>query len=481
MKNILVITTGTRDVQLNINSFDENILGWNEGYTEVYLKTDSINKIRTNKNPDFPDSLVITQPRQDGQTIQMNLDWESFLCYPIIDNAIEFLLEQKKTLHHILIVVTNQELEIVQSKMDTLFFGDLIKNYLLKKFSGTQIVPLLKTLQIKKDVTNPDALYPFMEKSAPELFGPPKQDIDKVYLLAQGGVDQINQTLTLQLIRYFQHKVVQLQKAEGKAIKELNFPRLFLNDLTREKLVKHIKDFNFELIVPSISDNEEILNLAKFSERRLELDYDSKYQTEYIRKEWLPIESTDGKLKDLYLSAKINFYRKVYSVYLWKLFTLSENMLLPFINEFFKIDVESIYNKKYKNASENAEWTLVLKRIPGLYEKLSKDGVFLNNPNRIAFAKILCFLKRKKHLTEDTVARFDSVQKISSMLNILNDKRNDIAHYLRPLRPADIEQVFSNGQRIEDLNGALDAYFELDSSSDFGVFSDIQKRLLEIA
>lgn len=480
-KNILVITTGTRDVQLNINSFNSNVVECADDFTEVFLKADPANKIRSSRNLDFPNSLVISLPRKDGEVLLKNPKWKPFLSFPIISSAFNYIKKQEKSLHHILIVVTNQSEHNAHSRGDTLFFGRLIEGFIEDAYKEDLDRPAIEFLEITQDVTNPDVLYPQMEEAAPRLFGIDPSFIDKVFLLAQGGIDQINQTLTLQLIRFFRHKVVQLQKPEGQEVSKLNFPTLFLNDLAREQLTKHIRDYNFGLIVPPLSDKEEILSLASFAERRLELDYDEKYRNDYVKETWLPDENITGRLKDLFLSAKIQFHRKAYSVYLWKLFTLSENILHPFINNFFEIDVDSFYDKSYKIGSENSQWVAILKRVPGLYEKLSKDKINLNNPNRMAFVKTLSFLSKKGKLTEEMNQRFQEVQSICNTLSMLNNKRNDIAHYLRPLRPSDIESELPNGKSIEDLNSALDGYFGLENQSDMGIYTGIRDRLLELA
>lgn len=480
-ENILVITIGTRDVQLNVSKLNSDILTWSEDFSQIFLKKESSYVIRTFRNSDFPETLVISQPRLDGEVILLSPEWEKFLCFPIIEDTINFFYRAGNSLQFILIVVTNQAETIPQRRTDTLFFGRIVKRFLENRFKIYSNQPTVEILEIKQDVTNSDILYPFMEKAAPNLFKLNPENIDKVYLLAQGGIDQINQALTLQLIRYFRHRLIQLQKAEHVDVQELIFPRLFLNDLSREQLIKHIADYNFELITPAISNNEEILNIAKFAERRLELDYNDKYRNQYVIEEWHTEDTVEGRLKDLYLSAKMHFRRKVYSVYLWKLFTLSENILHPLINQIFNIDVEGLFNKKIKSDDENPTWILVLKGIPGLYEKLVKDKVYLNNPNRRAFAKTLSYMKKKGLLDPTTSQRFTELQQICKTLDLLNDKRNDIAHYLRPLRHSDIEETLSDGSKIEDLNSALDNYFFLTGSSDFGIYNDIQKKLFRIA
>ncbi len=481
LKNVLVITTGTRDVQLNIKSFNKDLIEWNEAFSHVSLITEPKNIIHTYKSSEFPDSLAIVNPRSDGEKVFQNLEWDQFLCFPIIENSLDFFLKSNKSIHYILIVITNQNLCVPQSRTDTLFFGQIIKRFICKKLNLKYDPAPIEFLEIKDDVTDPDTLYPFMEKAAPGLFNLPVQEIEKVYLLAQGGIDQINQTLTLQLIRFFRNKVIQLQKAEGKEVKQLLFPELFLNDLTREQLRKHINDFNFELVTPDLTGNDEILNLAEFADKRLGLDYDARFQYPCVKTDWLPDNTIECRLKDLYLSAKIHFRRKVYAVYLWKLFTLSENILHPFINRLFETNIDNLYDKNFKNDQENPEWINKLKQFDGLYEKLKKDKILLNNPNRVAFIKILSYLSKKGKLDETTKQKFEEVHKICKSLNTLNNKRNDIAHYLRPLRSSDIEEGFSNGKRIEDLNLEIDRYFGLDGPEDFGVYNAIQERLLEIS
>lgn len=482
--NILVITIGTREVQIHKDQFPNDIFEIDENYKWIQPKQEPENKIAVYSNQDFPKYLSFSEPRKVGEAFDNHEAWQEYICFPIIQPLLDYLNDKQVILHYVLLVDTDQEETFKQRAKDTLFFSHLVQNQILKSFSRQKTSIQFETITVKKDVTNIDKLYPLMESKGRHLFQLKYEDIDQVYLFPQGGIDQINQSLMLKLIQHYRNKVIQFQNAENNQVIPLKFPAWFIRDLNREKLRKHIYDFSFSLVDISLTDDQRTLEISEFASRKLELDFSASYITKNILKEWIEINNEENKIKNLYIAAKINYYRKEYSAYLWKLFTLSENFFKIYVAKYFDVNLDLLYDKKCKPGEENAPWVNILKSEEGLYEKLtikskSNDkSVDLNNPNRLVFKKILSFLNTKDKLPMSK-EEYDLQSVVFNRMDKLSDLRNDIAHYLRPLKEDDLLIDLGKGYFIPDLNNDIDKIFKLKDIKDFGIYSNIKDYLLE--
>jgi hypothetical protein len=183
-------------------------------------------------------------------------------------------------------------------------------------------------------------------------------------LLPQGGIDQINHAITLQLIQRFKHKVRLFQQPDGLAPTELSFTHAFLNDLNKQKILKHLEDFQFgllsELLLEGFSEKDKIYNLAKYAYQKLNLNYTAFPQG--IEKKYKESISVWVRCKDLYISAKINFKVGDYGNYLWKLYTLYENLYRAKCEEYIG-ETQNFYHQKYDydRTLTNNEWIDFLK------------------------------------------------------------------------------------------------------------------------
>ena len=98
---------------------------------------------------------------------------------------------------------------------------------------------------VTKDVTNIDLLYEYFAKELKDLFLLPFEEIRQIFLLPQGGIDQINTALTLKIIEHFKGKVTQLQNAENSEVIALDFPRRFIQNLNKHKVLELVKNYDF--------------------------------------------------------------------------------------------------------------------------------------------------------------------------------------------------------------------------------------------
>jgi hypothetical protein len=486
MNNYLIITIGTRDVQLRKNLL-ETLPGWSmeprkKGTFEVTAITKNGIEIEASYNKDFPDYFMCS-PRISGQVIAKNLAmYEEVLDFPLIRPVLDDLWSKNVTISKVLLIYTDQQTgydkKIVKSNNynnDTIYFREIIQKTIYKH-------PLLTNAEfddyvIWEQVANIDYQYDhFAEAHKDLLLGDPEQ-VKQIFLLPQGGIDQINQAITLQLIQAFKHKVKLLQKAEGTAVQELNFTSRFLNDLNKQKIIKHLEDYDFGMIDKNLHSNKNVYHLAQYASKRLNLlNNQNKVHLDILQKEgnymYLDlVNSNYSKLIDYYLSSKISLKHQEFNTFLWKMYTLNENLFTIKIEEKLG-NIGSYYNPIYGNNEENTKWVEKLEQTDStLLSTLRKNKVWLNNPSRKASFILLPIL-----FPEDKYLPI--YVRLAEKLELLSKKRNSLAHGLGATDKNQINQLLGNDYSIDKLLNDLDQLFELESP--FGIYDQIRQEIEEL-
>jgi hypothetical protein len=480
MQNIFIITLGTREVQFKKDLLKEAGFEIPEEDRDMLKHPASeIPLFKVERNYNYPDYLCCYEPRTAGEIIIHNWDmFHKVVELPLIDNAYETILKDEPIDQLILVYTDQHDLDLSNHQhkrnftRDTVHFREIIRKHLSTKSSVSSDDPGFD-IAVEKKATDIDFQYKDFSVKCKSLFEN-KADIHQIFLLAQGGIDQINHALTLQLIQAFGSRVKLWQQAEGDLPRNLEFPFLFIRDLNKQKILKHLEDYDFGLI-SEFSDylSQDAIDLAKYASSRLNLDY-SHPTNDYINE----IINAETKCRDLYICAKIFFKRGDYGNYLWRLFTLLENIYR------YKCDRILGNTEKYfkHNAIENHEWEKVLKSVDGLYEFLSSNkrrSLKLNNPNRLVYKYIYNFLCHNHRLEDnrDFIQALNTVYNLSEKL--LSEQRNNIAHYLKPISKLIIEDSLG-GKSCEDLNSNLDFIFGLNKERGFGIFDEIRERLLNL-
>ncbi len=480
MKNYLIITIGTRDVQLRKDLL-ETLPGWNleprkKGTFEVVAISKGGVEIEANYNKDFPDYYTCS-PRLAGRLIANNIElFKEVLDFPLIKPVLDDLWAKSTDITNVLLIYTDQQTGYEKKAVkannynnDTLYFKEIIQTILSKH-------PLLTKVDfddyvIWEQVANIDYQYDhFAEAHKDLLLGNPEQ-VRQIHLLPQGGIDQINQAITLQLIQAFKHKVKLLQKAEGVEVQELKFTSKFLNDLNKQKVLKHLEDYDFGMIDKNLHSNKEVFYLAQYANKRLGLkNNQNKTHIDLLQKdneyEYLDSEFTDkAKLKDLYISSKISLKHQDFNEFLWKVYTLNENLFTVKVEE--KIGNTSKYfDPNYGNNDENENWINKLNSIDtNLVSTLRKNKVRLNNPSRKAFFILLPIL-----FSSDT--KLEIYKNLSMYLEVLSKKRNELAHRLGSTDKNQIIQLLGKGYSLEKLISDLDQLFDLQTP--YGIYDQIK-------
>ena len=263
-ENILIITIGTRDVQTTYEliqkAIEANILQvesrWVDKNTNKEFisgiritDTNQVVNLRANTNEQFRDFYIFPSPRQDVITLaQLSANTLGWLAFPLIANPLDWLQKKIESINYVLTVFTDQNKEDAgyHWKDDTLYFNKLIQNFL--RSHTVTADAFYEEYPIKAEPVNIDYQYDHFEQAKGGLLNRTTDDIENIYLLAQGGIDQINTALTLKLIEHFPGKVRYLQQPEDQSVEERKFPRKFLNNLNKAKSIELLNRFDFHAI-----------------------------------------------------------------------------------------------------------------------------------------------------------------------------------------------------------------------------------------
>ncbi len=479
MKNILIITIGSREVQIPANL----PLHLPLQFVAEEIETAKGKEIRKKMlwedkqiplfvSPVFPDFYTLT-PRTAGKIIAEAFEvFAPYLVLPMVQPVVDYIKANNIVINRIILVFTDQEKELKEKKIkpfhynnDTLYFAEIAEMILQKDayFAHTDF----DSYGVFEQVNSYHAQYELFAKAKDTLVDDP--EIEKVYLLPQGGIDSINQSLTLRLIEIYKDKFVQLQKSEDVEVIASEFPAKFLNTLNRQKLQKHLEDYAFQLIDISLISDKQVLNLCQYATKRLSLKHDRlREHVSFLKKKGIifPLP-TDEKTKiiDMYCSAKISGIQKNWGDFLGRMFSFSENFMKLFLHPY----LPNIGGYWKHNNGENREWVQALNRLqPDLAEKLRNSKIKIDNPNRKAYLKIYKIRERESTNKQDII-------KICIALESLANLRNGFIHSLRAVEEDDIENALSNYQfSRETLCAKIDDVLELVG---LGIFDEIKTQI----
>lgn len=315
-KSALIITVGTRDVQIDKEKLIE-ILGEEKASfcynAKGYFLARKGGEILLNAYSDLKGELKFP------------------IIYPALDN-----FKGNTDIEEIFLVCTDQDYELVGSfaESDSLFFGEILAKNIPQKMKYT---PKIRIIKIEEEVVYLDSKYKeFKEKFETGPFKHISTKFEKVLILNQGGIDAINYGLMLAALNKLGNKVEVLNVNEKtQKANSLEFTGQYLKDKEYETAISHIKHFEYAAI--------EVLDLphnfkafAKYATSRLHFDFDAceKYLNQItIKKDYrdmLLVEVRDIRekpellLKELAINALIQFQKGAYVDFLLRFFRLIE-------------------------------------------------------------------------------------------------------------------------------------------------------------
>lgn len=477
-KSILFVTVGNRDVQLRRNlpgDFHveqrklEGFVSKREGFLSFIrrsaTKKNTVSGIKsTLKNPTgkgldveiWDDSLIIKSPREGGEVIWKNPEiFDPVLLFPMVGPVLEWFKNENagQFPEKIIWVYTDQNTSVAPRfrNSDTLFFAKILDKWAIREYPG------LKGgfLPVTHDVKNVDVQYRTLGEEIKKVLGKKWVEAEKVFVLPQGGIDGINQALTLQLIQLFKDRLVQLAKPESEVPALQDFPQLFLRDLAREKVLRHLELYDFGAAADLFLSKEdmEMKDLCTFAHLKLHLHYDEIKKDSNLQKfaEVYGPERFDDfeKLTDLWYEIKIHFLRKNYGMAIGRLYNLYENLFRLIIERHTDTPIMSSYfqAERYTSDLEFEPW------INFLTEKFGEETVQdlrnfmvnnkpvrLSNPNTPTFT----FLTRRLAERGDyTLLTPEQIARLEKWLKGFGAKRNKFMHGLDRISQKDFREVVS--------------------------------------
>ncbi|GAB2596454.1 hypothetical protein [Spirosoma areae] len=489
MKNYLVITLGTREIQLVKSRLEPNgfeiitEIRKDTPYTYVQPVGRPDLRVSARSSDDFPDFYTIS-PRTDGRTIGDD-NWLFFrpvLDFPLIYPVLQYLKSNTTQIDIIMLVYTDQEQAFEEGRVkkrsyinnDTVFFAEIAEKLIREDeyFTTTEIDKFGRF----ESVADMAVQYDEFRRIKDDLIS--NDEVARVYLFPQGGIDQINQALTLRLIETFEGRVIYLQNAEGHAIQELDFPRRFVNVLNQQKIRKHLADYDFSYIDKSLYGDKTVCHLAQYATRRLSMQHnqvktniDVLLKDERIERFWpnlnALINTDQNKLEDLYLSVKISIHQHSYLETLHKLYTLNENL--------FRIKTEErvgrtggYFDGAYGNTAVNQPWVDKLNSVDSRFVPyMTQKGVKLNNPSRWAYQTITEVILEEQ-------SELPTYQRLIPKLELLVKLRNEVAHRLGGTSLNEINQKLGEDYSLQLLQNDLDLIFDI---SGFGIYDTIRDEI----
>jgi hypothetical protein len=490
MKNIFIITLGTREVQLRKSKLSNHGFVVSSDEKQIAHRDLPDMNLSVYENHNFPDFYCCAEPRVSGNIILENWDYlKKVIEFPLIEQALDTIISGH-TIHELILVYTDQkDIDTTNKKSlthfnsDTISFRNIFRRQLLELYPSLPNNPA-SDIAVTEKTADIDFQYRNFAITCKALYEL-EPEILQVFLLAQGGIDQINHALTLQLIQAFGSKVKLWQQAEGNEPRSLTFPFLFIQDLNKQKLIKHISDYDFGFINKNLTTNKLIVHLAQYSSARLQIKHDTvKCNLDYLKDKvdpdfyrMLQIDPAHFKdlqrLQDLYISSKISLLHDNYSDFVWRLFTISENLFQVRLEKDLP-DSRRFFNPNISNNQTNESWIAALIKIsPNLPDILRNKGVYLNNPNRKAMFEIFCYIEINKGNT--------SIQKFRKIFNVMENmalQRNRLAHNLQPVKKESLIQVLGQDYGLKGLTDDLDLILNI---KEYGIFDDIRKAMMNMA
>jgi hypothetical protein len=467
MKTLLIVTLGTRDIQLA-----ENVP------PNEWLKTNIADKdSHCYKDKNFPGILFLknTCARNGGEIISRHFDFfKSYLKYPIVKPAIEYVRSfTDSPLYDLILVHTDQN---PPHHGDTRFFAHIITRLIQQDYP--QLFSHIHNIKVHSGVMNYDTMYDFFSA---EFNKSPLSHYDRktrVVLLPQGGIDQINTALMLKCFEHFPN-LIQLAKPEGTdTVQPHQFNRQFYTAINKKKILHFISHFYYHLIDEELTTDHLLLLYARYAAARLMLDRDAmeKIWNQLLiedRQGWisqhmpLPADNESTRQREYYLAVKITLEQKNYSDFLIRLSALHENMLRQFMETTFGIRLpHAIIDLQRK-------WSNLLQQHKDLTEFLSNyrneagKPLDIQTPNKYIY-QIIFNQYAPEELRQQLSPLFEFMQKAGEL-------RNRTAHQLKPILPADMKTLFEGKQ--EEIMHKFDHYFKING---FDVYDKLNERITSL-
>jgi hypothetical protein len=269
-------------------------------------------------------------------------------------------------------------------------------------------------------------------------------------------------------------------QARSKQVSMTNFS-------AQEKLVlkhtveKMLENFDYSGILELPINSKTVRNLSRYAIARLGFDFSTARQMATslelskldINQKLTPKELEQEMLR----SALVKFKQKSYADYLWRLFTISENLLIPDVEYHLGGNIHFAPPKHFR-------WNELLKNHLGLLDYLKlqmidSSPLIFSKPNVYVYEHILSFFEKKGKYTPHPL-----IENVKANFSSLRYLRNGIAHDYEGINENMIKQrlvasALPGGlATIDNFNAMLCDYTGINKSN-FGIY-DYVNELIKI-
>lgn len=253
--------------------------------------------------------------------------------------------------------------------------------------------------------------------------------------------------------------------------------------ILKHTVEKMLAVYDYEGINQLPIENPEIKALAQYAQARIALDFRTAKSriepfkdTNTFYHTLFSEVNTKMQNKDLeretYFSAKIKYAQGAYSDYLWRLFTIHDNMYIPFVET--NLGGEVIYKEKDKHADWNELLNKNTELIAHLKAAISSFGTPLDyqKPNKFVYKEIMNFFVANKGIPKPNFV--DDIDKCLLNLGVL---RNGVAHNYKGIGVQDLDEALPKKFRQGKFNELLSNYIN-EKWDDFGIYTKVNDTIL---
>jgi len=402
-KNALIITLGTRDVQIDLNVLKEK---FPEKYSEIVNERNN--------------TLLA---RKAGEHIHKHFqELQKHLSFPIIQPTLEYLEGNAEHIDFILLIATDQE---KPHQNDTCFYAEIIKLYFAKKY--TSFIKKVGIFKVEKnEVTYLDKMYSLFNQIIPsnkhfkEL-----SEHENIYLHLVGGIDAVNNAIRFNAVQFFGTKIkAELHvNEETKTAILVHSVRNFLQQNDINTAQKMIQNYFYEGI-PSLNFiPEDIKNFSLYVQHRLMFDFKkakrflSDVQQSSVRDVHLKYMNSFKEedktlfLKELFWNAHLKYTQKNYVDFLLRFFRLAEEFLIQ--------EVLKIINITYEERKWGENFKKYLADCPQMERWLEQKHLKYDTeaPSTYLLKHILEFLTDNNQYPKDDYKKISDLYELKEMRN----------------------------------------------------------------
>lgn len=437
MENVLIVTVGTRDIQVST----PKELNFRQPHFTLY------------ENKNVSGYKLFSKPFIAGASI-INNKLTDFVEYPIIKPAIDFLINKGKTISDLILICTEQKIkDTTFTDNDTIYFAKIIGQLIRKHYAIDQVVNVHDLLVVEHDVNNYGRMYKFFNKELPQIIT--THENCNLYIFPQGGINAINFGALLKCIELFPN-TYHLCKSEANSEVEISdFPYEFRTGIERQNILSLIENFYYHEV---FSSDNYVKILASYAQERLLFNYigaidvlnNSKITTplfEILKQRSLDINNQyfrneSSYFRDYYISLKITLLKKDFSAFVLKCYALCESFLKN----------EACNSLNLQDNRTDTRISLAIQKNTNLSQAV--QAVVNSNVLKINIPTYIAIIR---NLENEPICDDPFIKKTL----LLRELRNNIAHYMRNSAIEDqIKKIFYNYDHLGYEDDAIDLYFQ---------------------